>query len=200
MTPRFTINLLHTGPVGGHWRHWFLGSGGWRRLFLCAATLALLLLAGALVLMLPTYWRLSNDLGAIPDLENQLATTTAELAVLRSNLQTLSAEARRHVRWTEMLNTFSQHTPGDIKLQRLELIQQTGAPPSEPTLTIDALTPLRTGGDSLVQIAQFMANIMRDPVMRRFQLRNWEVRPEAAAPGEMAPLLAVRITLTERTP
>jgi hypothetical protein len=200
MTPRFTINLLRAGPVGGYWRHWFLGPGAWRRLLVCAATLALVLLAGALVLVLPTYWRLSNDLSAIPALENQLATTTADLAVLRSNLQTLSAEAKRQVRWTELLNTFSQHTPGDIKLQRLELIQQTGATPSEPTFTIDALTPLTTGGDSLVQIAQFMANIMRDPVMRRFQLRNWEVRPEAAAPGDTAPLLAVRITLTERTP
>jgi hypothetical protein len=200
VTPRFTIDLLRTGQVAEHRANWFLGPGGGRRLLLSAGMFALVLVAIALVLFLPTYWRLADDLSAIPALEKELAVTTGDLAVLRSNLQALSVEAKRHVHWSELLNTFTQHTPGDMKLQRLELMQHTGATPSESTLTIDALTPLRAGSDSLVQIAQFMASIMRDPVMRRFQLRNWEVRPEGTPAGETGPLLAVRITLTERTP
>jgi hypothetical protein len=198
MTPRFTINLLAAGQSQENWQDWFLGPLGGRRLLLWVATLALVLVTGAFVLVLPTYRRLSSDLAAIPALQKDLAMTDADLAVLKSNLQALRTEAHRQVRWSELLNTFSQHTPGDIKLQRLELIQEMGSAALEPMLIIDALTPLRTGGDSLVQIAQFMASIMRDPVMRRFQLRNWEVRPEATPTGEMSPLLAVRITLTER--
>jgi hypothetical protein len=198
MTPRFTIDLRQTGQGSARWQDWFLGPAAGRHLFLSMVTLTLVLLVGALALVLPTYWRLSDDLATLPALQKEVAAANADLAVLKSNLQALSTEARRQIRWSELLNTFSQQTPGDIKLQRLELIQQTGSGALEPTLTIDALTPLRTGGDSLVQIAQFMANITRDPVMRRFQLRNWELRPGVTPTGDSSSLLAVRFTLTER--
>jgi hypothetical protein len=198
MRPRFAINLLRTGQVGASWRDWFLGPRGPRRLLVCIATLAVVLVPGAFALGLPTYWRLAGDLSALPALQQELAMANADLVMLKSNLQALSTEARRQVHWGELLNTFSQHTPGDIKLERLELIQQTGSGAVEPTLTIDALTPFRPGGESLVQVAQFMANITRDPVMRRFQLRSWEVRQDATPTAETSSLLAVRFTLAER--
>jgi hypothetical protein len=59
------------------------------------------------------------------------------------------------------------------------------APRAEETLRIEALTPARPGGPPLVDVAQFMAGLMRDPaVSRRFALKSWEIKPSAiATPG-----------------
>jgi len=53
----------------------------------------------------------------------------------------------------------------------------------------------------LLDIAQFMAGLMRDPAMnRRFQLKRWEIKPPTGAgPAEENPLLQISISLTERS-
>ena len=53
--------------------------------------------------------------------------------MLRTNLQALTLEARRQVRWAELLNAFSQQTPATLKLVKLEAVR-TGAagPPPQP--------------------------------------------------------------------
>ena len=64
----------------------------------------LLILVGGI---LPTYWRLSDDLSALPNLQRDLAATEADYNLLHTNLQALAAEARRQVRWAELLTAFS---------------------------------------------------------------------------------------------
>ena len=72
---------------------------------------------------------------------------------------------------------------------------------AEETLRIEALTPARPGGPALVDVAQFMAGLMRDPaVSRRFALKSWEIKPAAVATAAGDQLLAISILLTERVP
>jgi hypothetical protein len=73
------------------------------------------------------------------------------------------------------------------------------APRAEETLRIEALTSLRPGSPPLVDVAQFMAGLMRDPaVSRRFVLKSWEIKPSAVASASGDQLLAISIVLTER--
>ena len=211
MRPRFTVDLLQPGQIAETWQEWFLGAEGPRRVAvfgLAAVGVFALGLVGGIV---PTYWRLSGDLKEINGLKTQLSAAEADARVLKSNLQSLSAEARRQVRWAELLSTFSQQTPPNLKLQRVEVIklapppsqaqqQQQPPPGPEETLQIEALTPLRPGPPPLLEIAEFMAGVMRDPaVNQRFQLKSWEIKPGAIGTPEGPQLLQIRIILTERT-
>lgn len=214
MTTRFNINLLRTGEVGGEsWTEVFVGERGPRRL-------AFVSLGGALVLvilgigLLNMYWRLAADLETIPNLQRELASTDADLAILRSSLAALTAEAKRQVRWSELLTAFSQQVPPTVKLLRLEASTTVppaapagtpapppGAPPasSETALKVESQTPVRPGSTALLEIAQFMAGLMRDPaVNRRFQLKGWEIKPPAGGGADAASMLGVNITLSER--
>jgi hypothetical protein len=209
VSPRFSVDLLHPGRVAVTWQEWFLGLQGRRRLgifILGALGVLLLILVGGI---LPTYWRLSADLTAIPRLQKDLAATEADLGLLRTNLQALAAEARRQVRWAEILTAFSQQTPPTLRLVSLQAAKISPAPaPGQPPqevraeglLRIEAVTPLRPGSPPLLEIAQFMAGLMRDPaVSKRYQLRNWEIKPPAGAvTGEGTQLLGVTIVLSER--
>src|SRR4030095_7088920 len=98
---------------------------------LAGVGLLLLILIGGI---LPTYWRLSDDLHALPNLRRDLGATENDLAILRTNLQALTQEARRQVRWAELLNAFSQQTPATLKLVKLEAVRTTPAtaPPPPP--------------------------------------------------------------------
>jgi len=208
MSGRFAIDLLRPGRVAQTWEEWFTGAAGRRRVVLFALAgvgVLLLILVGGI---LPTYWRLSDDLSALPNLRRDLGATEADLNVLRTNLQALTQEARRQVRWAELLNAFSQQTPATLKLVKLEAVRVVPPPPApgqppqvarpEGTLRIDAVTPLVAGAPPLLEIAQFMAGLMRDPsVNKRFTLTNWEIKPGAAGP-DSAPLLNVTIFLGER--
>ena len=213
MNARFTIDLLRPGRVAQTWQEWFIGPSGRRRLvFFAVAGLGvlLLILIGGI---LPTYWRLSDDLNALPNLRRDLAATEGDLNVLRTNLQALTQEARRQVRWSELLNAFSQQTPATLKLVKLEAVRivapsppppQPGQPPAEVrpdgTLRIDAITPLLPGSPPLLEIAQFMAGLMRDPsVNKRFTLKSWEIKPPAGGGPEGQQFLNVNIVLGERT-
>ncbi|MET0851960.1 MAG: hypothetical protein ABW020_12565 [Candidatus Rokuibacteriota bacterium] len=213
MNPRFTIDLLRPGRVAQTWQEAFTGPSGRRRLVLFglagAAVLLLILVAG----ILPTYWRLSDDLNALPNLRRDLTATENDLSVLRTNLQALTLEARRQVRWAELLNAFSQQTPATLKLVRLEAVRtrpppaprpQPGQPPAEVrpegVLRIDAVTPLVAGAPPLLEIAEFMAGLMRDPaVNKRFTLRSWEIKPPAGATPDGQQLLNVSIMLGEKS-
>jgi hypothetical protein len=214
MNPRFTIDLLRPGRVAQTWQEWFTGPSGKRRLALFGlagvAVLLVILVAG----ILPTYWRLSDDLNALPNLRRDLTATENDLSVLRTNLQALTQEARRQVRWAELLNAFSQQTPATLKLVKLEAVRTTPAPapppqPGQPpaevrpegVLRIDAVTPLVAGAPPLLEIAEFMAGLMRDPaVNKRFALRSWEIKPPAGATADGQQLLNVSITLGEKSP
>jgi hypothetical protein len=210
MSTRFTIDLRRPGRIAQTWQEWFTGPAGTRRVVffaLAGVGVLLLILVGGI---LPTYWRLSDDLNALPNLRRDLTATENDLTVLRANLNALTQEARRQVRWAELLNAFSQQIPATLKLVKLEAVRvvqppapapQPGQPaPARPagTLRIEAVTEQVAGSPPLLEIAQFMAGLMRDPsVNKRFTLQSWEIKPSAGGEGG-AQLLNVSILLGER--
>jgi hypothetical protein len=209
MSTRFRVDLLHPGWVAQTWQQWFVGTRGLRRLTWFMLGTAAILAAVFVALILPTERRMARDRETLSDLGKRLATREADLGVLRSNLQALSDEARRQVRWAELLTTFSQQIPVTLKLQLVEIARATPPAPAgsqakpETLLRIEAMTPLRPGSSPLVEVAQFMARVMRDPaVNERFQLKSWELKPGTpTVPGGGAePMLNVSIVLSERAP
>ena len=120
MSGRFSVDLLHPGHVADTWQDWFIGPQGRRRLIIAAGFSAGVLLLVVIALILPTRLRLSQDVGAIPKLRADLATRDGDLTVLRQDLQALSVEAKRQVRWAEVLNAFRQQIPSTLKLQKVE--------------------------------------------------------------------------------
>jgi hypothetical protein len=217
MSGRFSVDLLHPGHVADTWQDWFIGPQGRRRLIIAAAFSAGVLLLVVIALILPTRLRLSQDVGAIPKLRADLATRDGDLTVLRQDLQALSVEAKRQVRWAEVLNAFRQQIPSTLKLQKVEAggaaVAATGPPgQGQPQagpagavgageLRIEAFTPLRPGPPPLLEIAQFMGGLLKDPsVARRYQLKSWEIKQPGgggAAAGESAQLQIV-IVLAEK--
>ena len=211
MSARFHVDLLHPGAVAEGRLDWFVGPQGLRRLVVVTVGGAAVLLLVAAGLILYPYWGLSTDSSAMPQMRRDLAAREADLGLLRANLQVLTQEADRQLRWAELLTALSEQTPSGLKLQHVEggrgtvppVSGQTvsGQPPKdlkvEATLRIDAVTPQRPGGVPLVEVAQFMASLMRDPVVnKRFQLKSWEIKPGPA--GEEPEVLNVRIVFGER--
>jgi hypothetical protein len=217
MSGRFSVDLLHPGHVADTWQDWFIGSQGRRRLIIAAGFSAGVLLLVVIALILPARLRLSQDLGAIPKLRADLATRDGDLTVLRQDLQALSVEAKRQVRWAEVLNAFRQQIPSTLKLQKVEAGVGAAAATGPPgqvqpqagpaggigagELRIEALTPLRPGPPPLLEIAQFMGGLLKDPsVAKRYQLKSWEIKPPGgggAAAGDGAQLQIV-IVLAEK--
>src|SRR4030095_10142565 len=131
---------------------------GTRRLLVVAGICAGVILLVVITLVLPPTFRLSRDQGAIPKLRADLATRDGNLSLLRQDLQALGVEAKRQVRWADVLNAFRRQTPPTIKLQKVEvgLPPAPAAPPpgqaSAPSaaaggggLKIEAGTPARGG-------------------------------------------------------
>jgi len=217
MSARFHIDLAHPGHVADTWQDWFIGPQGRRRWAIAAASCGVLLLAVVIALILPLRFRLSSDVGAIPKLRADLSSLDGKLNLIRADLQALALEAKRQVRWAEMLNAFRQQIPATLKLQKVEVgaapatsapapsgqAQPVGAPPAGAgDLRIEAVTPLRPGPPPLIEIAQFMGGLMKDPTVgRRYQLKSWEIKQAAAAgsqpAGEREQLL-VLIVLSEK--
>ncbi len=209
MSTRFRVDLLHPGEglrhigwVAKTWEEWFTGPNAARRLAFFAVGSAAVLLVILGTLILPAYWRLSSDLSDVPGLRRDLASRKGDLDLLTSNLGALTAEARRQVRWAELMAALSQEIPPTIKLQSVEGVRvaptgtaapQPGTQPGfENNLRIDAVTPVRPGSPPLLEVAQFMGGLMRDPaVNKRFQLKSWELKPG----GDN---LNISIVLTER--
>jgi len=217
MSSRFRVDLLHPGQevqqrgwAGQTSGQWFIGPDGPRRLALYALGSAAVLVVAFVALVLPPYWRLSSDLNALPGLRRDLAARETDLSLLRSNLGALAEEARRQVRWGDLLETLSQQIPATLRLQVVDAgrVALPGAPgskadasaPTENTIRIDSVTPLRPGSPPLLEVAQFMGGIMRDPMVnKRFQLKSWEIKPDSAtAASADGPLLTVSIVLAER--
>jgi hypothetical protein len=215
MSGRFSVDLLHPGHVADTWQDWFIGPQGRRRLIIAAGFSAGVLLLVVIALILPVRLRLSQDVGAIPKLRADLATRDGDLTVLRQDLQALSVEAKRQVRWAEVLNAFRQQIPLTLKLQKVEAGGAAApAAPGQPQpqgspagaagageLRIEALTPLRPGPPPLLEIAQFMGGLLKDPsVAKRYQLKSWEIKQPGgggATAGEGAQLQIV-IVLAEK--
>ncbi len=211
MSTRFHVDLLHPGWVARTWQEWFVGVKGPRRLMWFALGCVAVLLVILVVVILPIRVRTLADLNALPGLQSDLRARETDLGILRSNLQALSEEARRQVRWAELLTTLSQQIPRTFKLQLVESTRPSPAAPAgqqaaslprpESVLRIDAVTPLRSGSPPLLEAAQFMAGLMRDPaVNKRFQLKSWEVKPGTLMASGGAQLLNIVIVLTERAP
>jgi hypothetical protein len=209
MTRRFSVDLLHPGQLALTWQEWFIGPPGQRHLALVALVGLSLLLLILVIGIAPVYWRLSTDLQDIPRLQRDLAASEGDLNLLRTNLQSLTVEARRQVRWADLLGALSEHIPPTLRLQSVDASRAApagapGAPPppdakAEGTLRIESVTPVRPGSAPLVETAQFMAALMRDPaVNKRFQLKSWEIKPPTSAPADEDALLNITITLSER--
>lgn len=194
MSGRFAVDLLHPGHVADTWQDWFIGAQGRRRLLIAAGFSVGVLLLVVIALILPTRLRLSQDVGAIPKLRADLAMRDGDLTVLRQDLQALSVEAKRQIRWAEVLNAFRQQIPPTLKLQKVEAggapatPAATGQPQPQPgavgsgELRIEAVTPLRPGPPPLLEIAQFMGGLLKDPaVARRYQLKSWEIKQPGSA-------------------
>jgi hypothetical protein len=211
MSTRFTLDLLHPGHVADSWQDWFIGPQGGRRLVMAAGACAGVVLLVIVVLVLPPTFRLSTDQGAIPRLRMDLATRDGNLNLLRQDLQALGVEAKRQVRWADVLGAFRHQTPATIKLQKVEMgaaplpppppgqAPPAAAVPSGSELKIEAVTPLRPGPPPLLEIASFMGGLLKDPVIaRRYRLKSWELKPPpgATAPGEGAQL-QILVTLSE---
>ncbi len=214
MSARFTLDLLHPGHVAASWQDRFVGPQGGRRLVVAAGICAGVILLVVIVLVLPPTFRLSRDQGAIPKLRADLATRDGNLSLLRQDLQALGVEAKRQVRWADVLNAFRRQTPPTIKLQKVEA----GLPPAPPApppgqtpvqgvaagggeLKIEAVTPLRAGPPPLLEIASFMGGVLKDPAIdRRYRLKSWELKQPGgggATSGEGAQL-QILITLSEK--
>jgi hypothetical protein len=207
---RFTIDLLHPGRLAERWQDWFVGARSQQRMVVIAGSGLILLVLGYVFGVYVPSRRLVRHQTEVAQLRRALEAKTEDLKVLKTDLDALSAEARRQVRWSELLTTFTDNLPAVLRLQKVAYARTTPpgagtpngtAPRAEGVMQIEAQTPLKPGGPPLLETAKFMAGIMRDPaVNKRFLLRSWEVRPPASIDAEASPMLQVNVTLAERTP
>jgi hypothetical protein len=195
MSARFEVDLLHPGEglrqigwVAKSREDWFVGPDAGRHLGLIAVGCFLILVVVLVAGILPSYMRLSELSAGLPALKRDLAARGADLDVLKSNLGALSDEARRQVRWADLLTVLAHEIPATLKLQSVgsSRVASTGTSSSQPgapavfenTLRVEAVTPMRPGSQPLLEVAQFMAGLMREPVVnKRFQLRSWDIKP-----------------------
>jgi hypothetical protein len=207
---RFTIDLQHPGRLAETWQDWFVGPRSQQRLIVLAGSGLIVLALGYVFGVYVPSRRLVRHQTEVAQLRLALHAKTEDLKVLKTDLDALSAEARRQVRWSELLTTFTDNLPAVLRLQKVAYAR-TAAPPSAQTpgaaptsegvMHIEAQTPLRPGGPPLLETAKFMAGIMRDPaVNKRFHLRSWEVRPPASIDADASPMLQINVVLAERIP
>jgi len=190
MTTRFAIDLTHPGWGQRSWSDWFLGPAGPRHLAIVAAAGAAIVVLVGLGGITPLYLRYASEAQSISSLRREATAADGELSALRTNLRDLEAEARRQVRWSEMLPVLSSSLPGSLRIDRVTFgkparppqapppSQKTGTPAADVALQIEASTTAMPGSSRLVDIANFIGSLAQDPaVAARFQLKNWEVRP-----------------------
>jgi len=200
VTTRFTIDLMHPGKAQRPRGEWFVGTAGVRHLGAVAAVGVALLAAAGLGGLLPQYLRSSSELAAVNQLKRDVKTAETELTTLQGNLKDLGTEARRQVRWSELLPVLTQRVPETLKLDRVALVKegrqgrgQTAAQASEPTLQINASTAATRGSAALEHIATFMGSLAQDPVVAsRFQLKTWDLR---SSPSEKESEGLLQITI-----
>src|SRR2546427_10713225 len=88
--------------------------------------------------VLPRYLRYSSEVQAIANLQREVTVAGDELASLRTNLRDLGAEARRRVRWSEMLPALSRPLPGTLRIDRVSLRKVARQPQQTETQPGDA--------------------------------------------------------------
>jgi len=216
MTARFSVDLLHPGRVAKTWQDGFVGTQGRRRLLLTAVGFGVVLVIVA-AFPLVISWRLSGPESNLPRLRQDLARRDGDVRVLKADLQALAVEAKRQVRWAEVMTALSQQIPPTLKLLKVEALRAAAPPagPGQPApaaqpagegeLRIEAVTALKPGSPNMLEIAQFMAGLMKDSaVNKRFQLKNWEIKPTSATATVSAPaqgpgekFLQITIVLSE---
>ncbi len=93
------------------------------------------------------------------------------------------------MRWAELLGTLSQHIPRHHALHVVDAgaaATSRGRPPAAARRTAPQENMLASSGHAgsrraaqpLLEVAQFMAGLMRDPaVNKRFQLKSWDIKP-----------------------
>jgi hypothetical protein len=207
----FNIDLAHPGQAQQSRSDWFLGNQGKRHLCIVAGVGVALIAVLALGGVVPRYYKYSKELSSIAALNRNVATASNDATTLRASLRDLGTEARRQVRWSELLPVLSRHIPDSLRIDRITLAKavkpaggpppsaQPATPPGDLVLQIDASTPVVSGGSRLVEVANFMAALATEPTLeRRFQMKTWEVKSarEQASGG----LLQVTISLTEKRP
>ena len=202
MTTQFTIDLTRPGTAQRSRWDWFVGAAGPRHLAMVAAGGVALIAVVALGGVLPQYLRSSSENVAVSKLKREVAAATTELSTLQANLRDLGAEARRQVRWSELLPVFSQRVPETLKIDRVALTKgarppqgqpPVQAPPSDLGLQIDASTRVVPGASPLEEIASFMGALAQDSAIAgRFELKTWEVK---SAPGQGAGDGQLRISI-----
>ena len=203
MSTRFTIDLAHPGSAQRSQWDWYVGNAGPRHLAIVAAAGVGLIAIAALGGVLPQYLRYSSEIVAVGKLKREVAVASGELSTLQANLKDLGNEARRQVRWAELLPVFSQRVPETLRIERVALTKsgrqgqpQAGVQAGDLGLQIDASTRAGVGTSPLEEIARFMGALAQDPVLAaRFQLKTWEVK--SGAPGA-ADTLRISIGLGEK--
>ena len=216
MTARFSVDLLHPGRVAKTWQDWFVGTQGRRRLLLAAVGSGVVLVIVAAFPVIKSL-QLAGPESNLPRLRQDLARREGDVRVLKADLLALGVEAKRQVRWAEVMATLSQQIPPTLKLLRIEAVRAAAAAPApgqpapgaapagEGELRIEAVTALKAGSPNMLEIAQFMAGLMKDSaVNKRFQLKNWEIKPTSATVTVAGPtqgppekFLQVTIVLSE---
>ena len=208
MTTQFTIDLAHPGRAQRSPWEWFLGPAGPRHLAIVATAGVALVALVALGGLLPRYIRYSSEIQSIAKLRGEVTTADSELSTLRTNLRALDAEARRQARWSELLPALSKWLPGTLRIDRVALGKAARPPQgqaqspqaaqsSDLALQIEVSTTMEPASSRLVEIANFMAALARDPaVAPRFQLKTWEVRPARGQGGDGQ--LEISIALAEK--
>jgi hypothetical protein len=204
MSATFTIDLARPGRAQRPKWDWFLGPDGPRHLaMVVAGGVALVVLVGATGL-LPRYLKYSSEVQSIAKLRADVAAADRELSTLQTSLRDVDAGTRRRVRWSEILPVLSRSLPTALRIDRITLTKGSPPPKGAPTgsaqptdskpgdakanelvLQIDASTTVVPGGSRLVDIANFMSDVAKDPaVHRRFQLKTWEVQRPREQSGD----------------
>lgn len=206
MSTRFTIDLAHPGTAQRSKWDWLVGNAGPRHLATVAVAGVGLIAIVALGGVLPQYLRYSSEITAVAKLKREVAVASGELSTLQTNLKDLGTEARRQVRWAELLPVFSQRVPETLRIDRVALTKsgrtaqgqpQPGVQAGDLGLQIDASTKTVAGTSPLEEIAHFMGALAQDPVLAaRFQLKTWEVK--SGAPGAADTPLRISIGLGEK--
>ena len=195
MSPRFTLDLARPGRAQRSPWEWFVGPDGIRHLSIVGIGGVLLVVLVGIGGVLPRYWRYASEMQSVARLRLDVAAADKELATLQTSLREVEAGARRQVRWSQILPALSRALPGTLRIDRVTLGKGgrpaggSAAGASKPVekasdgkatelvLQIDASTQMVPGGARLVDIANFMAALAKDPaVAPRFQLKTWEVQ------------------------
>ena len=126
MSARFALDLLHPGHVAASWQDWFVGPQGARRLLVVGGICAGVILLVVITLVLPPPSACPGTRAPFPSSARTSPRATAISVSSGRTCRPWGVEAKRQVRWADVLNAFRRQTPPTIKLQKVEA----GLPPA----------------------------------------------------------------------